>query len=61
MTIRNSTSSWNQIFEELTFFEGEARGLLVQLGNPSTELRKITIGQRWGDSHDVSVEVEGNV
>ena len=61
LTIRNSTSSWNQIFEELTFFEGEARGLLVQLGNPSTELRKITIGQRWGDSHDVSVEVEGNV
>ena len=61
LTIRNSTTSWNQIFEELTYFEGEARGLLVQLGNPSTELRKITIGQRWGDSHDVSVEVEGNV
>jgi len=61
LTIRNSANSWNQIFEELTYFEGEARGLLVQLGNPSTELRKITIGQRWGDSHDVSVEVEGNV
>lgn len=59
--IRRVQGTWLSIFDQLTMVELESRDLLKQLGTPSTDLRKITIGQRWGESHDVNVEVEGNV
>ena len=54
-------NSWLAIFDELASMEIESQELLVQLGNPSADLRRITIGQRWGAAHDVSVEVDDNV
>ncbi len=59
--VRRVQRTWLSIFDQLTIVELESRDLLKQLGTPSTDLRKITIGQRWGESHDVNVEVEGNV
>jgi hypothetical protein len=49
------------IFDQLAAMEIESQELLVQLGNPSADLRRITIGQRWGEAHDVSVEVDADV
>ena len=54
-------NSWLIIFDQLASMEIESQELLVQLGNPSADLRRITIGQRWGAAHDVSVEVDENV
>ncbi len=52
---------WLMIFDELASMEIESQELLVQLGNPSADLRRITVGQRWGEAHDVSVEVDTDV
>ena len=54
-------NSWLAIFDQLASMEIESQELLVQLGNPSADLRRITIGQRWGMAHDVNVEVDENV
>jgi len=61
LTIRRTLATWLSIFDQLTVVEIESQDLLQLLGTPSTDLRRITIGQRWGQSHDVNVEVEGNV
>ena len=60
MTLR-TRNIWLLIFNELAAMEIESQELLIQLGNPSADLRRITIGQRWGEAHDVSVEVDSNV
>jgi len=60
MTLRTK-NIWLMIFNELAAMEIESQELLIQLGNPSADLRRITIGQRWGEAHDVSVEVDSNV
>jgi hypothetical protein len=60
ITLR-TRNSWLTIFDQLASMEIESQELLVQLGNPSADLRRITIGQRWGAAHDVSVEVDENV
>ena len=60
MTLR-TRNIWLMIFNELAAMEIESQELLIQLGNPSADLRRITIGQRWGEAHDVSVEVDSNV
>ena len=60
ITLR-SRNSWLSIFDQLASMEIESQELLVQLGNPSADLRRITIGQRWGMAHDVNVEVDENV
>jgi len=60
ITLR-SRNSWLSIFDQLASMEIESQELLVQLGNPSADLRRITIGQRWGTAHDVNVEVDENV
>ncbi|MEE2811830.1 MAG: hypothetical protein VX627_02235 [Candidatus Thermoplasmatota archaeon] len=60
VTLR-TRNTWLTIFDSLAAMEIESQELLNQLGNPSADLRRITIGQRWGEAHDVSVEVDGNV
>ncbi|MDP7328530.1 MAG: hypothetical protein QF612_01650 [Candidatus Thalassarchaeaceae archaeon] len=60
MTLR-TRNIWLTIFNQLAAMEIESQELLTQLGNPSADLRRITIGQRWGEAHDVSVEVDSNV
>ena len=60
MTLR-TRNIWLTIFDQLAAMEIESQELLVQLGNPSADLRRITIGQRWGEAHDVSVEVDADV
>lgn len=60
MTLR-TRNIWLTIFNQLAAMEIESQELLIQLGNPSADLRRITIGQRWGEAHDVSVEVDSNV
>jgi hypothetical protein len=60
MTLR-TRNIWLFIFNQLAEMEIESQELLIQLGNPSADLRRITIGQRWGEAHDVSVEVDSNV
>ena len=60
ITLR-TRNTWLTIFDSLAAMEIESQELLNQLGNPSADLRRITIGQRWGEAHDVSVEVDGNV
>ena len=60
MTLR-TRNIWLMIFDQLAAMEIESQELLVQLGNPSADLRRITIGQRWGEAHDVSVEVDADV
>ncbi|MEE2747330.1 MAG: hypothetical protein VX473_02550 [Candidatus Thermoplasmatota archaeon] len=59
--ILRTRNIWLSIFDELAAMEIESQELLNQLGNPSADLRRITIGQRWGEAHDVSVEVDTNV
>ena len=60
ITLR-TRNTWLTIFDSLAAMEIESQELLNQLGNPSADLRRITIGQRWGEAHDVSVEVDSNV
>ena len=59
--ILRTRNIWLMIFDELASMEIESQELLVQLGNPSADLRRITVGQRWGEAHDVSVEVDTDV
>ena len=59
--ILRTRNIWLMIFDELASMEIESQELLVQLGNPSADLRRITVGQRWGEAHDVSVEVDADV
>ena len=59
--ILRTRNIWLMIFDELASMEVESQELLVQLGNPSADLRRITVGQRWGEAHDVSVEVDADV
>jgi len=59
--ILRTRNNWLTIFDQLAAMEIESQELLNQLGNPSADLRRITIGQRWGEAHDVSVEVDSNV
>jgi len=59
--ILRTRNIWLTIFNQLAAMEIESQELLNQLGNPSADLRRITIGQRWGEAHDVSVEVDSNV
>ncbi len=60
-TIKRTKASWIHIFDNLAILEIESQELLQQLGSPSTDLRRITIGQRWGEAHDVNIEVDENV
>jgi len=53
--------SWNKIFLNFELLEKERQELLEQLGNPSTNLREITVGQRWGEEHSVNIGVDENV
>ncbi len=53
--------SWNKIFSNFELLEKERQELLEQLGNPSTNLREITVGQRWGEEHSVNIGVDENV
>ncbi|MEE2747522.1 MAG: hypothetical protein VX473_03535, partial [Candidatus Thermoplasmatota archaeon] len=59
--ILRTRNMWLMIFDQLESMEIESQELLVQLGNPSADLRRITVGQRWGEAHDVSVEVDTDV
>ncbi|MDP7043508.1 MAG: hypothetical protein QF807_05775 [Candidatus Thalassarchaeaceae archaeon] len=60
-TINLTLYSWQRIFDNLSLLEIESQELLQQLGSPSTDLRRITIGQRWGEAHGVNIEVDENV
>ena len=61
MAIEFNKNAWSKIFEGMEILEQETEELLKQLGSPSTDLRRITIGQRWGESHSVNIEVDENV
>ncbi len=60
-TINFNQNTWSRIFENMEILEHETEELLQHLGAPSTDLRRITIGQRWGESHSVNIEVDENV